>query len=130
MAWKQASFITLWLIALSLALCSTFIFIACGLKFSVFHSGLNVGHQEFSDSTELSLYLWQFLPESGRWNDYVFSLPGMVGLSAFLTSIALGSFAALRLEELNHHRDHDRQADMHRWDALLVGQHDALTERA
>jgi hypothetical protein len=126
---KKATFISLWLVALSLAICSTFVFIACGLKFSVFHSGLNVRHQDFSDSTRLSLYLWQSLPESGVWSDYVLSIPGMAAVMAFLSSIALGSYAALRLEDINHGIFTDRKADMHRWEAMLVGQPGTASEQ-
>ena len=130
MVLKKATFISLWLVALSLAICSTFVFIACGLKFSVFHSGLNVRHQDFSDSTRLSLYLWQSLPESGVWSAYVLSIPGMVALVAFLSSIGLGSFAALRLEDIDHGICTDRKADIHRWEAMLVGQSATAPEQA
>ncbi|QEO17156.1 hypothetical protein [Acetobacter vaccinii] len=131
MVWKKTTLISLWLMALSLAICSTFIFIACGLKFSTFHSGLNVGYQEFTNTTRLSQYLWQSLPESKNWSDYALSLPGLAAVLGFITSIALGSFSALRLEELSHSQRADRMADMHRWEALLVGQHSTtVTERA
>ncbi|MDE7547991.1 hypothetical protein PY793_08335 [Acetobacter fabarum] len=122
MAWKKATFVSLWLAALSLALCSTFIFMTCGLKFSVFHAGLAMHWQDFADNSTLSHFLWQSLPESEHWSDYAFSLPGLVGSAAFVSSIVLGSFAALQFEELNKDIQADRQADMRRWENLLVGQ--------
>ncbi|GAN72320.1 hypothetical protein ASY01nite_12880 [Acetobacter syzygii] len=121
MAWKKTTFVSLWLAALSLAICSTFIFMTCGLKFSVFHAGLAVHWQDFTDNSALSHFLWQSLPESEHWSDYAFSLPGLIASAAFVSSILLGSFAALRLEELNQGLIADRQADMHRWESLLVG---------
>ncbi|MFT8418297.1 MAG: hypothetical protein ABF636_05610 [Acetobacter sp.] len=122
MAWKKATFVSLWLAALSLAICSTFIFITCGLKFSVFHAGLAVHWQDFTDNSAFSHFLWQSLPESERWSDYAFSLPGLVASAAFVSSIVLGTFAALQFEELNQGIQADRQADMRRWESLLVGQ--------
>ncbi|MFT9409278.1 hypothetical protein [Acetobacter fabarum] len=122
MAWKKATFVSLWLAALSLAICSTFIFITCGLKFSVFHAGLAVHWQDFTDNSALSRFLWQSLPESEQWSDYALSLPGLVASAAFVSSIVLGSFAALQFEELNKGIQADRQADMRRWENLLVGQ--------
>lgn len=121
MAWKKATFVSLWLAALSLAICSTFIFIACGLKFSIFHSGLTVNQADFVDNTPFSVYLWQMLPETARWNDYVFSGPGLIGLAAFLASIGLGSYAAIKLEEINHAALAAKKTEMHRWDSLLIG---------
>ena len=126
MAWKKATFVSLWLAALSLAICSTFIFVTCGLKFSVFHAGLAVHWQDFTDNSALSHFLWQSLPESEQWSDYALSLPGLVASAAFISSIVLGTFAALQFEELNQGIQKDRQADMRRWESLLVGQvHDA-----
>ena len=122
MAWKKTTFVSLWLVALSLAICSTFIFTTCGLKFSVFHAGLAVHWQDFTDNSALSRFIWQSLPESEHWSDYALSLPGLVASVAFISSILLGSFAALRLEELNHGIKADQQADIRRWENLLVGQ--------
>ncbi|CEF53923.1 hypothetical protein [Acetobacter ghanensis] len=122
MAWKKATFVSLWLAALSLAICSTFIFVTCGLKFSVFHAGMAVHWQDFTDNSALSHFLWQSLPESEHWSDYALSLPGLVASAAFVSSIVLGSYAALQLEELNHGIQADRQADIRRWESLLVGQ--------
>ncbi|GBR51236.1 hypothetical protein CSR02_03080 [Acetobacter pomorum] len=121
MAWKKATFVSLWLAALSLAICSTFIFIACGLKFSIFHSGLTVSQSDFVDNTPFSIYLWQMLPETARWSDYAFSGPGLIGLTAFVASIGLGSYAAIKLEEINHATLAAKTTEMHRWDSMLVG---------